>query len=64
MICRGKQVEIESYELTSRSGLISKCLYLNDLLNEAGMNESFFVTDPIFMPNGKVTLLFASIKGT
>lgn len=62
MICRGKQIELESFELSSRSGLISKCLYLNDLLNEAAMNETYFETDPIFMPNGKATLLFGSIK--
>ena len=63
MICRGKQIELESFELSSRGGLISKCLYLNDLLNEACMNESYFETDPIFMPNGKATLLFGSVKG-
>lgn len=62
MICRGKQIELESFELSSRGGLISKCLYLNDLLNEASMNESYFETDPIFMPNGKATLLFGSVK--
>lgn len=62
MICRGKHIELESFELSSKSGLISKCLYLNDLLNEACMNETYFETDPIFMPNGKATLLFGSVK--
>ena len=63
MICRGKQVELESFELSSRGGLISKCLYLNDLLNEASMNESYFESDPIFLQNGKATLMFGSAKG-
>lgn len=63
MICRGKQIELESFELSSRGGLISKCLYLNDLLNEACMNESYFETDPVFFPNGKAHLLFGSAKG-
>lgn len=62
MICRGKQIELESFELSSRGGLISKCMYLNDLLNEAAMNESYFETDPIFFPNGKATLIFGSAK--
>lgn len=62
MICRGKQIELESFELSSRGGLISKCLYLNDLLNEACMNESYFETDPVFFPNGKAHLLFGSAK--
>ena len=63
MICRGKQIELESFELSSRGGLISKCLYLNDLLNEACMNESYFESDPVFFPNGKAHLLFGSAKG-
>ena len=62
MICSGKQVEIESFELTTKGGLISKCLYVNQLLAEAGMAESSLDSDPMFTQSGKVVLLFLSSK--
>jgi hypothetical protein len=64
MICSGKQVEIESFELTTKGGLISKCLYVNQLLTEAGLNESHLDSDPMFTQSGKVILLFVSSKDT
>lgn len=64
MICSGKQVELESYELSSKSGLISKCIYVNELLLDAKMSESNLESDPVFTQNGKTVLLFSSTKGT
>jgi hypothetical protein len=63
MICSGKQVEIESFELTTRSGLIAKCLYINQLLADANLNESSLDSDPLFTQSGKVILLFISQNG-
>jgi hypothetical protein len=62
MICSGKQIEIESFELTTKGGLISKCLYINQLLTEAGLTESHLDSDPMFTQSGKVILLFTSSK--
>lgn len=62
MICSGKQVEIESFEFTTKSGLISKCLYINQLLTEAGLSETNLDSDPMFTQTGKVILLFLSSK--
>ncbi len=65
MICRGKTVELESFELSGKSGLISKCLYLNELLTEANLSETNLECDPIFgaTDTGKCSLLFLSVKG-
>jgi hypothetical protein len=63
MICNGKQIEIEGFDLQSRSGLISRCIYLNELLTEANMNESNLDSDPLFTQNGKAILLFTDKKG-
>ena len=63
MICSGRQVEVESFELSSKSGLISKCMYLNGLLAEAKMNESLLDSDPVFTKNGKGILVFVNKKG-
>lgn len=64
MICRGKTIELESFELSGKSGLISKCLYLNDLLVEANMSETNLESDPVFGAGdqGKCTLFFLSVK--
>lgn len=65
MICRGKTIELESFELSGKSGLISRCLYLNDLLTEANLSETNLESDPIFGAGdtGKCSLLFISSKG-
>lgn len=63
MICKGKQVEIQNYQLSKQTGLISKCVYLNQLLNEANMSEDYLESDPIFTRNGKTILNFNSLKG-
>jgi hypothetical protein len=62
MICSGKQVEIESFELTTKSGLISKCMYINQLLVEAGLSDAHLDSDPMFTQSGKIILLFTSSK--
>lgn len=63
MICSGRQVEIESFELSAKSGLISKCIYLNQLLKDANMNEGNLDSDPLFIQNGKTILIFNTKKG-
>lgn len=65
MICRGKTIELESFELSGKTGLISKCLYLNELLTEANLSEINLETDPLFgaSDTGKCSLLFLSTKG-
>lgn len=63
MICSGRQVEIESFELSSKSGLISKCIYLNQLLSEANLSETNLDSDPMFAQNGKTILMFTNKKG-
>lgn len=63
MICSGRQVEVESFELSTKSGLLSKCMYLNSLLSEAKMNESLLDCDPVFTKNGKGILVFINKKG-
>ena len=63
MICSGRQVEIESFDLQLKSGLISKCIYLNELLAKANLNESCLDNDPVFTANGKAVLLFLNKKG-
>ena len=63
MICSGRQVELESFELSCKGGLISKCLYIHELLKEASMNETYFDSDPVFSQNGKCLLLFINTKG-
>jgi hypothetical protein len=65
MICRGKTIELESFELSGKSGLISKCLYLNELLTEANMSEINLESDPVFGAgdSGKCNLYFLSAKG-
>jgi hypothetical protein len=63
MICRGKIVEIESSELSSRSGLISRCIYINELLKDAKMNETNLDSDPTFNQNGKAVLMFFNKEG-
>ncbi|CAF0709635.1 unnamed protein product [Brachionus calyciflorus] len=62
MICSGRQVEVESFELSTKSGLISKCMYLNSLLTQAKMNESILDSDPVFTKNGKGILVFIDKK--
>lgn len=64
MICRGKTIELESFELSGKTGLISKCLYLNDLLADANLSELNLESDPVFGAGdqGKCTLLFLSVK--
>ena len=63
MICSGRQVELDSFDLQLKSGLISKCLYINDLLQKASLNESCLDNDPVFAANGKATLVFLNKKG-
>ena len=63
MICSGKQIEIEGFDLLSRGGLISRCIYINDILVEAKMNETNLDSDPLFTQNGRAILLFTDKKG-
>jgi len=62
MICSGKQVEIEGFDLQSKSTLISKCIYIQKLLADANLSETNLDTDPIFTKSGKAVLLFISQK--
>ena len=63
MICRGKVVEIECSDLAAKPGLISKCLYINDLLTKAGLSEHNLDSDPTFTHHGKAILIFTNYKG-
>jgi hypothetical protein len=62
MICSGRQVELDSVELQTKTGLISKCLYINDLLNRADLSESSLDADPSFPSSGKVILSFLKLN--
>jgi len=62
MICSGKQVEIEGFDLQSKPTLISKCVYINKLLADANLSETNLDSDPIFTKSGKAVLLFVSQK--
>ena len=63
MICSGKQIEIEGFDLLSKGGLISRCIYINELLVDAQMDESHLDSDPLFTQNGKTILLFTDRRG-
>lgn len=63
MICSGKQIEIEGFDLLSKGGLISRCIYINGLLTEAKMDETHLDSDPLFTHSGKAILLFTDKKG-
>ena len=63
MICSGKQIEIEGFDLLSKGGLISRCMYINELLADAKMNETNLDSDPLFTHSGRAILLFTDRKG-
>lgn len=51
MICKGKVIEIESGEFSAKYNLISRCLFLSKLLEQANLNDSKLETDPLFYTN-------------
>jgi hypothetical protein len=64
MICRGKLIEIQSSELSSKYGLIAKCMFINNLLKVANLSEKCLCSDPAFLQNeSKAIIKFNDIKG-
>jgi hypothetical protein len=65
IICKENIIEIETSQLASRgSGLISRCIYINELLKAANLNDKNLKSDPTFDDNGKAVLIFSNKEGT
>ena len=65
MICNGRQIELDSFDLQLKSNMISKCVLISEMLAKANLSDNNLDSDPIFVQDGgKVILVFLNKKGS
>ncbi len=56
-MCNGRQVDVQTSQLSDKHGILSKCLLINELLREAFLNEQHLTGDPEFYSKQYIALL-------